>query len=450
MPWLGLSQTATAFLLTAIWQGVLLSAATWVGLRFIPRTPAAVRFSIWFAVFAVVAALPVISLWTNSAGAAQTSSHGAWLTLDPRWSLALAALWALASLGRAVQLAVAALRVRALWQRATPLSNGPCLTAGLRTAELCVSDEVDRPSVIGFFSPRILIPRWLLEKLTPSELRQVVLHESSHLHRADDWLNLLQKVALVVFPLNPALLWVERRLCFERELACDERVLNQTRAPKAYAACLAALAEHRIARRGLALGLALGLFGSLGRQSELGRRVRRILARTETLGATATRAVLASAAVVLVAGVAVLARCPQLVGFAAVPTPDTTAAAGSQPIHARPANYSAQQVVFHPAANPARATSQWQPSASRPIVQKRRQKALQDPEQQRQTAQWFLVTSWETPDGTHLVLTAAHSATGDPAQPELRVPARFHVVPATQVHPYAAVPTRDGWLVFQL
>ncbi len=156
--------------------------------------------------------------------------------------------------------------------------------AGSRHAELCVSDEVDRPTVIGFFAPKILIPTWLVEKLTAEELEQIVLHEAGHLSRADDWMNLLQKIALVVFPLNPALAWVERRLCFERELACDERVLEATGAPKAYAACLASLAEHRLGRRGLALAL-----GALGRESELGQRVRRILSaeRDDAAGAGA-------------------------------------------------------------------------------------------------------------------------------------------------------------------
>ena len=118
-----------------------------------------------------------------------------------------------------------------------------------------MSDEVDRPTVIGFFSPKILIPGWLLEKLTAAELEQIVLHEAGHLGRADDWMNLLQKIALVIFPLNPALAWVERRLCFERELAVDERVLQafagKPGAAKAYAECLTTLAEYRLGRRGL-------------------------------------------------------------------------------------------------------------------------------------------------------------------------------------------------------
>ena len=92
--------------------------------------------------------------------------------------------------------------------------------------------------MIGFFSPRILIPEELFERLTTMELEQIVLHEMGHLRRADDWMNLVQKIGLVLVPLNPALLWIERRLCFERELACDDAVLRSTRAPKAYATCL--------------------------------------------------------------------------------------------------------------------------------------------------------------------------------------------------------------------
>ena len=77
-----------------------------------------------------------------------------------------------------------------------------------------------------------------------------------HLRRRDDWINLVQKLGLVLFPLNPALLWIEQRLCKERELACDDHVIQSTRAPKSYASCLVHLAEQRIlnSRASLALG----------------------------------------------------------------------------------------------------------------------------------------------------------------------------------------------------
>ena len=101
-----------------------------------------------------------------------------------------------------------------------------------------------------------------------------------HLRRRDDWTNLFQKAALVLFPLNPVLLWVERRLCAERELACDDRVLRSSGAAKAYAICLTRLAEFSMIQRSLSLAL-----GAWERQSELVRRVHRLLRRpTESMG----------------------------------------------------------------------------------------------------------------------------------------------------------------------
>ena len=162
----------------------------------------------------------------------------------------------------------------------------------------------------------MLIPVEMFGRLTAAELEQIVLHEVGHLRRADDWINLLQKIGLVVFPLNPALVWVERRLCFERELACDDGVLRLTKAPKAYATCLTTLAEHRLERRGLSLSL-----GAWERQSELSRRVHSILRWREGMGRTQARVVVSVLALGLLGGATGMARCPQLVSFSAATPP---------------------------------------------------------------------------------------------------------------------------------
>jgi len=223
-----ISHFATGALAAALWQGLLLAAVVALGLRLLPETPARVRFAIWFTTFGLMIALPFTSFRTGHTGAAAvTAAPRAWLTIDDRWCLWIFGVWAAASLVRAVLLGVAAYRVHSLWKRARPVSLPRVETLpGGRKLELCVSDELDRPTVIGFFSPRIVIPEWLLNRMSSDELDQVVLHESVHLSRRDDWLNLLQKIALVLFPLNPALAWIERRLCLERELACDERVFG--------------------------------------------------------------------------------------------------------------------------------------------------------------------------------------------------------------------------------
>ena len=104
----GLSQAATGSLVAAVWQGVLLATVAGLGLRLLPKTPAAVRFAIWFGVFLLVTALPVLSLWPHAASAASTGTRGPWFTIDARWSLAIAAVWAAASLVRAGTLVGAA------------------------------------------------------------------------------------------------------------------------------------------------------------------------------------------------------------------------------------------------------------------------------------------------------------------------------------------------------
>jgi len=321
------SQEAASVAVTAVWQGAVIACGLTFCLRFAPRVSAAHRFAAWAAGFAALVCIPLLPLLSKfTAGSASVASPGmaeaaggSWLQVDLRWSLVIAALWAAASTFRAVNLAIHLLRLRKLWKSAIPVETDGNLTRiavqaagtrGRRQAQVCTADAIDRPSVIGFFAPRILIPEWLLERLTPGEVEKIVLHEAEHLRRRDDWSNLLQKIALVVFPLNPALLWMERRLCREREMACDEGVIRATHAPRAYAACLASLAERGMQRRTEALEL-----GAWQRRPELANRVHRILRRSHALSPLATGALMGVLGCGLTIGSLELARCPQLVAF---------------------------------------------------------------------------------------------------------------------------------------
>jgi len=341
--------------------------------------------------------------------------------------------------------------------------------------------------------------------------------------------------------LNPALAWVERRLCFERELACDERVLRARGrgAAKAYAACLAGLAEHRLGRAGLALAL-----GALGRESELGRRVREILGGAERMRPAQARLVLGGAVLGLVAAAAGLSRCPQVVGFsqgaavASAPkvdladraqfqtvgfrgteihlynnglqqrsnvphetllealTPslnggygDDTISRGLKPEVIRgsmsglkPGPISGTRAAVDFSGTRAavdvsgtRAAVDVSGARSSPFdklragsgapgtVAVQRQPTLRDEaakdgppsevaveapiRREGPTGEgavgWVVVTTWEGADGSRLVLT-----TFDTAEPARSAPPP--AILDDQVHPYAAVPLRDGWLVIQL
>ena len=336
------SRTAAPAVVSALWQGAIVAAGLAVCMRLARRASAANRFAIWAAGFLALVCLPFFSNLMpgteTHASVVDGASAGPFLRLDPHWSLVIGAAWLAASLFRAVALGVHSLRLRRLWKNATPIesekivtsqvsesrplgrlragSGAPSLLARIvqREAEICTTKELDRPAVIGFFAPRILIPEWLLERLSPEELKHVVLHEREHLRRGDDWINLLQKFCLVLFPLNPALMWMDKRLASEREMACDEGVVRATKAPRAYAACLASLAERGLKHRAELLSL-----GAWQRRPELVERVHRILRHKQGLSPIATRVLVGALSCGLVVASVELSHAPQLVAFAPAP-----------------------------------------------------------------------------------------------------------------------------------
>jgi len=421
-------------------------------------------------------------------------------------------LWGAASLYRAVDLAFHSVRLRRLWKSATPVETGQDSAIaggsharlwGRKAVQVCTTDALDRPSVIGFLAPRILIPGWLFSKLTPAELEQILLHETEHLRRGDDWTNLLQKLSLIVFPLNPVLLWIERRLCLEREMACDEAVIRVTGAPRAYATCLTNLAERGLQRRTEALSL-----GAWQRRPELVRRVHSILLSKPALGPGGTRGVLAVLVCGLAFGSVELARCPQLVAFTPVRQRQmahapvhvlsrTPVAAGM--VNARfvepPASSAHAKFAGKPylmelkAAVPARlavphiysddfqqasiktAAKKTTPEHSIPArasVSSRQaprpdalQAAVSAPEQEQQG--WLVLTTWEEVSSSDQE-TAQADITDQPAVTDQASPASdrrttqmrvtqlvFRVVPASSVSTSpTAIPIRSSWFVIQL
>ena len=259
---------------------------------------------------------------------------------------------------RAAELVLHSLRLRRLWKTATPIEARGSLRSLLAAAsqgrpiELCTTRELDRPSVIGFLAPRILIPEWLFSRLTPGELEQVVLHESEHLRRRDDWTNLLQKFFLVLFPLNPALAWIERRLCREREMACDEGVVRRTQAPRAYAACLTTLAERETEQRELLQRTQVLSLGAFEHRPELVHRVHTILWRRQALHPAAARALVGAVGCGLLFGSVELARCPQVVAFVAAQRPSVQAA---EPMPATAEPTGLERAAYEPASESIRA-----------------------------------------------------------------------------------------------
>ncbi len=472
-----ISPLAAGLLIASVWQGVLLTAAVAVALRTLQSLAPAVRTRIWTAVLLLVLLLPLLNLLVPSAA---TTQH-AQIHVAMGWSLGLLFLWVVLALGRAVTLTANALRLWTLAAQATPVpvpASVLPLLAGPRSAILCTSAEINRPSVAGFLHPRILLPDGLLDNLSPAELEHVVLHEMEHLRRRDDWMNLLQQISLVLLPLNPALFWLDRRLCRERELACDDGVLAATQARKAYAACLVKLAEESLLRKGLTL--ALSALGTRARQSDLVSRVRRILAGPEPF--TSPRNLRAATATLSLAAftlAGLLARSPHWISFDAVPP--ATMAQATTPLQPQPPSpsFSANLVpasltlhTAHPASPlltsavleqiPAQSPEQRPAHRPAPATAFGRRKLhvrvlpAKTLAQSRNAWNPTPLQSTLGPSTTWSTLpvnaVAQNSATpqATPGQ-EVFPSARVVVTEFTISQPiYAAVPVRGGWLILQL
>ena len=390
------SRLASSFIAETIHATFLLILVALL-LKLLPALSAAARSVIWTAVLLLLLVMPFLP--GSAVSAAHVSGSVQAVHFAPVWSVAIASVWLLASLVRAGGLLVSTLRLRRIWASAVELPTAlPASTetrhGRARTAALCLSNDVTRPSIIGFRSPRILIPAVLYPRLTASELSHIVLHEMEHLRRRDDWRNLIQKVALVLFPLNPALFWIDRRLAIERELACDESVLEATHAPRSYASCLVHLAEEGVLGRHLSLAL-----GAWERRSELARRVHGILRYRAAGRANRSRlpAIAAIAASFLFAGA--LVRTPQLVTFSAPETLPSVATASLSRAPSTPFRTVALQPESHIGSHMIEAVAHMPSSASAlPLKRVSRKSIAHTPRLRRvnasRPANRFVLTSW--------------------------------------------------------
>jgi beta-lactamase regulating signal transducer with metallopeptidase domain len=111
------------------------------------------------------------------------------------------------------------------------------------SVQIRLSSKIGAPALVGFFHPVVLFPEHLVLHLTQREIQQILLHELAHLKRHDDWVILVQRILSAIFFFNPAVLWISKQMDFEREIACDDSVIEAGGTPQDYALCLTRLAE---------------------------------------------------------------------------------------------------------------------------------------------------------------------------------------------------------------
>jgi beta-lactamase regulating signal transducer with metallopeptidase domain len=407
-------------LIASIWQGLCLTALTWIALKLAPGLRASTRFALWLMAFLLVALLPCFGLGRglfagHSLPVATAPMAGYSLHLNSAWAFALEGAWALASLFSLVRLFWSGREMRTLLRNSVPVTDldkeiqSVLQRPGRRPVAVRLSDAVDAPSVIGFFRPAVVVPGSLWHELAPEELKQIVQHELAHLERRDDWTNLLQKLLRALFPLNPALFWAERNLCLEREQACDDAVLDAAGNARAYATCLTKLAESRMVRR--VASLAPGMWQ---RHSELAGRVENILHRRRALGPLFSGGLITVGLLTSLSGVFFLERCPGIITFASNDVVAATAPVAVTPVHNYEDLHQAryQEATYHPAV------SQPKPLAAQHVSTSRQIHLLQ-------------IREDEDGEGITLVLYTVE-------------------VPQTAPRASTPVPIPDNWIAFQI
>jgi len=312
-----LSEMIAARALNAIPAGLAIAALAWLGLRAFSKQGSAVRFAVWFFALVGIAAVPFAPSFQDSNSGALPLQTG--LTLPGSWAITILGIWLAALLLIGVRFAVGIWKVRKLKRESAPLDPSELpFEAQLALAEfranrqvqVCRSNRVRIPTAIGFFRPVVLLPAWALTDLSDQELTTVLLHELAHLRRRDDWTNLAQRILGAVFFFHPAVWFVQRRLELEREMACDELVLEKTGNRHAYAECLVSLAERSFARRSLAMAQAI-----IGHAQSTALRLARILSPGEVSRPRSYGGAMAFASGALALCVVLASGAPKLIAF---------------------------------------------------------------------------------------------------------------------------------------
>jgi uncharacterized protein (TIGR03435 family) len=230
-----------------------------------------------------------------------------------RWPLWILALWAAVFLFRMIQIARSYFYLRGVKRRSSVADRG--LPAIARSANLLLSGDIASPMAVGFLRPAVILPTALPDELETAELEHVLLHETAHIARKDDWTNLAARVLGAALALHPVAVWILRQIEREREMACDDWVVARTGAAKPYAASLARMFELRWSRRNDPphLKLASGIFGGTAR---IGDRIEMLLKRGREFSPRVSPLRLTAGAAILLFVVLAGSFAPRWIAFA--------------------------------------------------------------------------------------------------------------------------------------
>jgi beta-lactamase regulating signal transducer with metallopeptidase domain len=179
---------------------------------------------------------------------------------------------------------------------------------------LRISCDIEAPGVTSALRPEVILPVSALD-WEKSQLASVLHHELHHIARHDLLFRSLGLLARALLWFHPAAWWIQSRLVLAQEQAADEAVLASGIPAADYATHLLDVAVSARTFPGIAMA----------RRSQLGGRIRLLLAKRSSLSAMRKRAEFLFAAAMALVAVAVLP-----LGFAA----GDSARAADEPITA--------------------------------------------------------------------------------------------------------------------
>jgi TonB family protein len=300
-----------AVIIDSLWQGALIAGAAWIGLRCFPQLGASTRYAIWLCTLMALVLTPLFTVAAGGHGssvnapAAVTSAREsvsdapraqpravaepsarqpanvpaqpaaaaieplpraarAQLEISAAVALSIALAWLLAACARGVMLIADLRELISVRRRARAWSTAYAYP-------VLQSDRVAVPIAIGFARPAVVLPTDLVERLDTDALDAIVTHEIAHLQRYDVWTNAIARIAQALLVLNPAAWFVMRRLAVEREIACDDWVINRTGTGEPLAQTLLAMATDSSRR------IPMGAPSAFGSRHAIVVRIERLL-----------------------------------------------------------------------------------------------------------------------------------------------------------------------------
>lgn len=294
--------------LTSLWVGGLLSVGVTLLIRCLSLSPRA-RYRLWALALGVTLVAPLVRLpsprgapspdqqeplpvTATTAGISDNAQSGveeaapasitgsaanlepeAALSLDTSFARALILLWMAGAFSGLVWLSFQIVGVAKLKRASAPpgeslnriWQNVVSPVNRRRSIRLLLSSHARLPAACGYFQPAIVVPEALCHALNEEQTRHLLLHELAHLVRYDDWGLLAHRIIQALGWWHPVVWFIGERLEAERELACDEAVVEDS-GRRVYARTLVRVAE---VASGPMVGLAPGVLrGNLTRRVE--------------------------------------------------------------------------------------------------------------------------------------------------------------------------------------